>query len=59
VHLAQPFTALAIKEPIDRSIFDQFENGVPDDFKYLAVIESGLVNVVSKQGQEEFVKIHA
>lgn len=26
------------------------KNGVPDDFKYLAVIESGLVNVVSKAG---------
>lgn len=26
------------------------ENGVPDDFKYLAVIESGLTNVVSPAG---------
>lgn len=26
------------------------KNGVPDDFKYLAVIESGLVNVVSPAG---------
>jgi hypothetical protein len=26
------------------------KNGVPDDFKYLAVIESGLVNVVSNAG---------
>src|SRR5690606_29576984 len=26
------------------------KNGVPDDFKYLAVIESGLLNVVSSAG---------
>jgi ABC-type branched-subunit amino acid transport system substrate-binding protein len=26
------------------------KKGVPDDFKYLAVIESGLVNVVSNAG---------
>ena len=26
------------------------KNGIPDDFKYLAVIESGLVNVVSPAG---------
>src|SRR5210317_617402 len=26
------------------------EHGVPDDFKYLAVIESGLINVVSPAG---------
>jgi hypothetical protein len=30
------------------------KNGVPDDFKYLAVIESGLVNVVSNAVLEEF-----
>jgi len=30
------------------------ENGIPDDFKYLAVIESGLTNVVSPAGAEGF-----
>lgn len=30
------------------------ENGVPDDFKYLAVIESGLMNVVSPSGARGF-----
>lgn len=30
------------------------ENGVPDDFKYLAVIESGLQNVVSSAGATGF-----
>jgi len=34
----------AVIEPILK------ENGVPDDFKYLAVIESGLTNVVSPAG---------
>lgn len=36
--------AFSIIEPILK------RNGVPDDFKYLAVIESGLVNVVSPAG---------
>lgn len=36
--------AFPIIEPILK------KNGVPDDFKYLAVIESGLVNVVSPAG---------
>lgn len=36
--------AFPVIEPILR------KNGVPDDFKYLAVIESGLVNVVSPAG---------
>lgn len=30
------------------------KNGVPDDFKYLAVIESGLANVVSPSGARGF-----
>lgn len=30
------------------------ENGVPDDFKYLAIIESGLMNVVSPAGATGF-----
>ena len=30
------------------------ENGIPDDFKYLAVIESGLTHVVSPAGAEGF-----
>lgn len=30
------------------------ENGVPDDFKYLAVIESGLLNVTSPSGAKGF-----
>lgn len=36
--------AFLIIEPILK------KNGIPDDFKYLAVIESGLVNVVSPAG---------
>jgi membrane-bound lytic murein transglycosylase D len=36
--------AFSIIEPILK------KNGIPDDFKYLAVIESGLVNVVSPAG---------
>jgi hypothetical protein len=36
--------AFPIIEPILK------KNGIPDDFKYLAVIESGLVNVVSPAG---------
>ncbi|MFT5251066.1 MAG: membrane-bound lytic murein transglycosylase D [Flavobacteriales bacterium] len=47
------YTILALKRanksfPIIEPILKK--NGVPDDFKYLAVIESGLVNVVSKAG---------
>jgi len=30
------------------------KNGVPDDFKYLAVIESGLINVTSPKGAKGF-----
>ncbi|NQW37545.1 MAG: lytic transglycosylase domain-containing protein [Flavobacteriales bacterium] len=30
------------------------ENGVPDDFKYLAVIESGLLNITSPKGAKGF-----
>ncbi len=46
-------TILAIKRanrvfPIIEPILKR--NGIPDDFKYLAVIESGLVNVVSPAG---------
>ncbi len=37
-----------IIEPILR------KNGIPDDFKYLAVIESGLINVTSPVGAEGF-----
>lgn len=33
------------------------KNGVPDDFKYLAVIESGLTNVVSPAGATGFWQI--
>ena len=33
------------------------ENGVPDDFKYLAVIESGLQNVTSPAGAKGFWQI--
>jgi hypothetical protein len=33
------------------------EEGVPDDFKYLAVIESGLLNVVSPAGARGFWQI--
>jgi hypothetical protein len=33
------------------------KNGVPDDFKYLAVIESGLLNVVSPAGARGFWQI--
>ena len=36
--------AFAVIEPVLK------KNGIPDDFKYLAVIESGLVNVVSPAG---------
>ena len=36
--------AFSVIEPILK------KNGIPDDFKYLAVIESGLVNVVSPAG---------
>lgn len=36
--------AFAVIEPILK------KNGIPDDFKYLAVIESGLVNAVSPAG---------
>ncbi|MBG6061428.1 hypothetical protein IWX83_001209 [Flavobacterium sp. CG_9.1] len=47
------YTILALKRanrafPVIEPILKK--NGVPDDFKYLAVIESGLVNVVSKAG---------
>lgn len=46
-------TILAIKRanrafPVIETILKK--NGIPDDFKYLAVIESGLVNVVSPAG---------
>jgi membrane-bound lytic murein transglycosylase D len=46
-------TILAIKRanrafPVIESILKK--NGIPDDFKYLAVIESGLVNAVSGAG---------
>ena len=46
-------TILAIKRanrafPVIESILKK--NGIPDDFKYLAVIESGLVNAVSSAG---------
>ncbi|MBN9283130.1 MULTISPECIES: lytic transglycosylase domain-containing protein [unclassified Flavobacterium] len=46
-------TALVIKRanrafPVIEPILKQY--GVPDDFKYLAVIESGLVNAVSSAG---------
>jgi hypothetical protein len=46
-------TALILKRanrvfPIIEPILQQ--NGVPDDFKYLAVIESGLINAVSPSG---------
>jgi hypothetical protein len=37
--------AFPIIEPILKK-----KNGIPDDFKYLAVIESGLVNAVSSAG---------
>lgn len=33
------------------------ENGVPDDFKYLALIESGLTNIVSPAGATGFWQI--
>ena len=33
------------------------ENGVPDDFKYLAMIESGLTNIVSPAGAAGFWQI--
>lgn len=33
------------------------ENGIPDDFKYLALIESGLMNVVSPAGATGFWQI--
>jgi hypothetical protein len=36
--------AFAVIEPVLK------QNGIPDDFKYLAVIESGLMNVVSPAG---------
>jgi hypothetical protein len=36
--------AFAVIEPVLK------KNGIPDDFKYLAVIESGLMNVVSPAG---------
>jgi hypothetical protein len=38
--------------PIIESILQ--ENGIPDDFKYLAVIESGLTHVTSPAGAEGF-----
>ena len=33
------------------------KNGIPDDFKYLAVAESGLENVVSRQVPQVFGKL--
>lgn len=50
-------TTLAIKRahryfPIIEPILKK--NGIPDDFKYLAVIESGLANVVSSAGARGF-----
>jgi membrane-bound lytic murein transglycosylase D len=47
------FTILAIKRsarffPVIEPILKEY--GIPDDFKYLAVIESGLANVVSSAG---------
>lgn len=42
--LKRAHRAFAIIEPILK------KNGIPDDFKYVAVIESGLVNVVSPAG---------
>lgn len=33
------------------------KNGIPDDFKYLAVAESGLQNVVSPAGATGFGKL--
>jgi len=41
--------------PIIEKILE--EEGVPDDFKYLAVIESGLTNVVSPAGASGFWQI--
>lgn len=41
--------------PIIEPILEK--NGVPDDFKYLAVIESGLLNVVSPAGARGFWQI--
>jgi hypothetical protein len=38
--------------PVIEPILKQY--GVPDDFKYLAVIESGLVNVVSPAGARAY-----
>ncbi len=50
-------TTLAIKRakryfPIIEPLLKK--NGIPDDFKYLAVIESGLANVVSSAGARGF-----
>ena len=42
--LKRAHRAFAVIEPILK------KNGIPDDFKYVAVIESGLVNVVSPAG---------
>lgn len=41
--------------PIIESILK--EQGIPDDFKYLALIESGLMNVVSRAGATGFWQI--
>ncbi len=35
------------------------EEGVPDDFKYLALIESGLENVTSSAGAKRILANHA
>ena len=49
--LPDPLGILDIIEPILK------KNGIPDDFKYLAVIESGLQNVVSPAGASGFWQI--
>jgi membrane-bound lytic murein transglycosylase D len=51
------FTILAIKRsarffPVIEPILKEY--GIPDDFKYIAVIESGLANVVSPAGAAGF-----
>jgi hypothetical protein len=50
------YTILAKKSQSSFPVIEPIlkKNGVPDDFKYLAVIESGLVNVVSNAVLEEF-----
>ena len=55
----QSNTILMLKELISTSLKlkNPSQEGVPDDFKYLALIESGLENVTSPAGAKGFGKL--